>query len=215
MVVLSRFAGHVAQDHLLDLVRNYLNVLTRDRKTGAISRAMIGAVGLFVVVGCNGRPSGGGSTLLRRISNSGRAKVVAPGELAEKGRAAIVTECEKQSYETARKGLIVSETGLHEDVFALRDRVSYAGDGYGLSEALRLEALLRAEVQSARHPADQASCIDEFADHLESLSDPLVEADERQKELDASAFRDATKEADAQADKKLRDADKLAAPELQ
>ena len=192
-----------------------LSVCCRVWQAGAMSRGVAAAGVLILLAGCHGGRQNDGTTLLGRISNARHARAAAvPGELAEKGRAAIVTECEKQSYETARKGLIVSETGLHEDVFALRDRVSYAGDGYGLSEALRLEALLRAEVQSARHPANQATCIGEFADHLETLSDPLVEADERQKELDASAFRDATKEADAQADKKLRDADKLAAPEL-
>jgi hypothetical protein len=119
-----------------------------------------------------------------------------------------VTECEKQSYEAARKGLIVSETGLHEDVFALRDRVSYAGVGYGLDEAQRLEDLLRAESRVAGHPADQANCIEAFAQHLEMLSDPLVEADERRKELDASAFTDASKEAQEQADKKLREVER-------
>jgi hypothetical protein len=132
-----------------------------------------------------------------------------PGELAEKGKAEIVAECEKQSYETARKGLIVSETGLHEDVFVLRDRVSYAGVGYGLDEAQRLEDLLRAEAKVAGHPAAQADCIEAFAEHLETLSDPLVEADERLKELDASAFSDARKEAEEQADKKVREAGRV------
>ena len=152
-----------------------------------------------------------GATLLERISRARqRHSWVAPkpGELAEKGKAAIVTECEKQSYDTARKGLIVSEIGLHEDVFVLRDRVSYAGVGYGLDEAQRLEELLRAEARVAGHPAEQANCIEAFAEHLETLSDPLVEADERLKELDASAFSDATKEAQEQADKKLREADR-------
>jgi hypothetical protein len=137
-----------------------------------------------------------------------------PVDLAVKGRAEIIVECEKQSYETARKGLIVSQTGLHEDVFALRDRVSYGGMGYGLDEALRLEALLWTEAKVG-HPDGQESCIEQFADHFETLSDPLVEADKRQKEMDASAFRDSTKEADAQADKKLREAEKLAEPQSQ
>ena len=48
---------------------------------------------------------------------------------------------------TAKKGLIVSETGMHEDVFTLRDRVSYGAIGYGLNEALRLESLLRGEAK--------------------------------------------------------------------
>jgi hypothetical protein len=161
---------------------------------------------LILVAGCHG----GDATLLERISRVGHSKIAAPkpGELAEKGKAAIVTECEKQSYETASKGLIVSEIGLHEDVFVLRDRISYAGVGYGLDEAQRLEELLRAEARIAGHPAEQANCIEAFAEHLETLSDPLVEADERLKELDASAFSDATKEAQEQADKKLREADR-------
>jgi hypothetical protein len=164
---------------------------------------------LLLVAGCHARQQSRDSTLLERISRARHSWVAPkPGELAEKGKAAIVTECEKQSYETARKGLIVSEIGLHEDVFVLRDRISYAGMGYGLDEAQRLEELLRAEAKGAGHSAGQAVCIEAFAEHLEALSDPLVEADERMKELDASAFSDATKEAEEQADKKLREADK-------
>jgi hypothetical protein len=168
---------------------------------------------LLLVGGCHTGQKSGDATLLERISRARqRHSWVAPkpGELAQKGKAAIVTECEKQSYETARKGLIVSEIGLHEDVFVLRDRVSYAGMGYGLDEAQRLEQLLRAEAKVAGHPAEQAGCIEAFAEHLEALSDPLVEADQRLKELDASAFSDATKEAEEQADRKLRGADRSA-----
>jgi len=164
---------------------------------------------LLLVAGCHAGQQSGDATLLERISRVGHARrAPKPGELAEKGKAAIVTECEKQSYETASKGLIVSETGLHEDVFALRDRVSYVGVGYELDEAQRLEDLLRAESRVAGHPADQANCIEAFAEHLEALSDPLVEADERRKELDASAFTDAAKEAQEQADKKLREVER-------
>lgn len=163
---------------------------------------------LLLIAGCHAGQPSGDTTLLERISHVGQRIPPRPGELAEKGKAAIVTECEKQSYEAARKGLIVSETGLHEDVFALRDRVSYAGVGYGLDEAQRLEDLLRAESRVAGHPADQANCIEAFAEHLETLSDPLVEADERRKELDASAFTDAAKEAQEQADKKLREVER-------
>jgi hypothetical protein len=192
-----------------------LNVRIRGWQTGTIRRGVTAAAVLIFVAGCRSEQQNDVATLLGRISNAGRARVVTPGELAAKGRAAILTECDKQSYETALKGLIVSETGLHEDVFALRDRLSYAGEGYSLDEALRLEALLQTEAKTAGRPQEQASCIRKFADHLETLSDPLVEADERQKELDASAFRDSTKEADAQADKKLREAEKLAAPQSQ
>jgi hypothetical protein len=161
----------------------------------------------ILVAGCHAGQPSGSATLLERISRVGHSRGASkPGELAEKGKATIVAECEKQSYETARKGLIVSETGLHEDVFVLRERVSYTGVGYGLDEAQSLEDLLRAEAKAAGHPADQADCIEAFAEHLATLSDPLVEADERRKELDASAFTDAAKEAQEQADKKLREA---------
>jgi hypothetical protein len=171
---------------------------------------------LLLVAGCHaGRPSGD-ATVLERISRVGHRRItLKPGELAEKGKAAIVTECEKQSYESASKGLIVSEIGLHEDVFVLRDRVSYAGVGYDLDEAQRLEDLLRAEARVAGHPAEQANCVEAFAEHLETLSDPLVEADERLKELDASAFNDAARDAQEQADRKLREAERSSAPKRQ
>jgi hypothetical protein len=171
---------------------------------------------LLLVAGCHAGQQSGDATLLERISRVGRPKKAPkPGELAEKGKTAIVRECEKQSYETASKGLIVSEIGLHEDVFVLRDRVSYAGVGYDLAEAQRLEDLLGAEAKVAGHPAEEANCIEAFAEHLETLSDPLVEADERLKELDASAFNDAAKEAQEQADKKLREAERANAPRTQ
>ena len=171
---------------------------------------------LILAAGCHSGQQSGDATLLERISRAGHWRVAPkPGELAEKGKSAIVSVCEKQSYETASKGLIVSEIGLHEDVFVLRDRVSYAGVGYGLDEAQRLEDLLRAEAKVAGHPALQADCIETFAEHLETLSDPLVEADERMKQLDVSAFNDAAKEAQEQADKKLREADRSIEPRTQ
>jgi hypothetical protein len=176
--------------------------------TGAAGRSLSVMTLLILVAGCHAGQQSGDPTLLERISRVGHSRVAPrPGELAEKGKATIVAECEKQSYETGRKGLIVSETGLHEDVFALRDRVSYAGVGYGLDEAQRLEELLRAQAKGGGHPAEQAECIEAFAEHLETLSDPLIEADERLRELDASAFADAAKRAQEQADKKLREAD--------
>lgn len=195
------------KSHSRDLVRKILSERSRESGTAGWGLSVMGVLVLFA--GCHGGRQSGDGSLLDRISRVGHSKLVPkPGELAEKGKAAIVAECEKQSYETARKGLIVSETGLHEDVFVLRDRVTYVGVGYQLDEAQRLEDLLRAEAKVAGHPADQAQCIEEFAEHLETLSDPLVEADERRKELDASAFTDAAKEAQEQADRKLRDADR-------
>jgi hypothetical protein len=172
-----------------------------------VGRRWVSVVGVLILLtGCHSRQQNGDPTLLERISRVGRSTVAAPkpGELAERGRSEITVECEKQSYETASKGLIVSETGLHEDVFTLRDRVSFGAIGYGLDEALRLDALLRAEAKTAGHPAEQAECIQEFAEHLESVSDPLVEADERLKELDASAFEDSTKAAQEQAERQLK-----------
>jgi hypothetical protein len=173
--------------------------------------ALLSVMGLMVgLVGCHGRHPGGDESFLSRIGRIGRSTNVAPipGELAEQGRAAITEQCGKQSYENVKKGLLVSEIGLHEDVFVLRDRVTYTGIGYGLDEALRLESLLEAEVKAGGRPADQTSCIESFATHLEMLSDPLVEADARRKELDASAFSDSEQKADQQAEKTLRQAEK-------
>lgn len=171
--------------------------------------ALLSVMGLTVVVaGCHGAQKAGGGSLLSRITRSTNA-APRPGELAEQGRAAITEECGKQSYETAKKGLVVSEIGLHEDVFVLRDRVTYAGIGYSLDEALRLESLLEAEVKVVgAYPADQASCIRQFAAHLETVSDPLVEEDARQKELDASAFSDSEQKAQQEAERVLRGAEK-------
>ncbi len=167
---------------------------------------------LVLVAGCHGGRQDGDSTLMERISRAGHSRTEAPkpGELAEKGRASIADECAKQSYVNASKGLIVSETGLHEDVFALRDRVSYGEMAFPLDEALRLESLLRAEAKGHGHPAEQAQCIERFAERLESLTDPIVEADERLKELDISAFEDSAKKAQEQAERQLREADKPA-----
>jgi hypothetical protein len=172
---------------------------------------MMGA--LFLVGGCHAR--NGDATLLERITRIGRTTTeLQPGVLAEKGRAEITDECAKQSYETARKGMIVSETALDEDVFAMRDRVSYGEDAFGLDEALRLESLLHAEA-GLGHPTKQAQCIREFADHLESLTEPIVEAEERQRELDITAFKDSAKEAQELADKRLVESEKAAEPTTQ
>ena len=151
--------------------------------------------------------------MLARLARAGHlnTKQLKPGELAEKGRTEIIEECAKQSYETASKGLIVSEIGLHEDVFMLRDRVTYGAIGYSLDEALRLESMLRTEANDATHPVEQVACIRQFAEHLESISDPLVEGDERLKELDASAFKDAER----RTEEKLREADKATDPKRQ
>jgi exoribonuclease R len=190
----------------------------RERSVGWGQRMGAGIVGgvsvlgiLLLATGCRGNQQGAVTVLLEQISREvhSKAERPKPGELAEKGRTAITEECAKQSYTTASKGLIVSETGYREDVFALRDRVSYGEIAYELDEAQRLEALLEAEVKTTTLPAEQKDCIAEFIEHLETLSDPLVEADVRQKELDVSAFSNAAKEAQEQAEKKLHEAEKL------
>jgi hypothetical protein len=187
---------------------------------GIIRRGVRGAwvVGMLVLIaGCHASRSTGSETLMDRIARVGnlRGHEVKPGVLAEEGRAAISDQCEKQSYETASKGLFVSETGLHEDVFALRNRISYGEIAYGLDEALRLESLLKAEANDPTHSKDQGDCIREFAEHMESLTDPMVEADMRQKELDVSAYKDSAREAEEQAEKKLRGLETPAMPKTQ
>ena len=113
----------------------------------------VSAMGMLVLVaGCHAGGQSGDRTLLERISRAGHSKAVSEawgacgkGPGGDYGRSA-----RSNPIETASKGLIVSETGLHEDVFMLRDRVSYGAIGYGLDEALRLESLLRAEAKVAR-----------------------------------------------------------------
>lgn len=190
-------------------VRERLKERERCWAPGVVGRGMLVGI-LCLGTGCHSPQRNSDATLLERISRATHPKVEAPrpGTLAEKGRAAITDECAKQSYETASKGLIVSETGLHEDVFALRDRVSYGESAYGIDEALRLESLLRTEANGLGHPAEQERCIQAFAEHLEALTDPMVEADERLKELDVSAFNDSAKKAQEEAAKQIRAAEK-------
>jgi hypothetical protein len=142
---------------------------------------------LAAVVGCRGE-------------KPGAAAFGAPGTetsaaLADKGAAAIATVCTRQSYATAKLGLIAGETGLREDVFEMRDPVSYRIVPYELAATVRMEALLRQGAEAAGRPTEQAACMRDFADHLKTLSDPLVENAENQKKVDALAFRDAEKEA--------------------
>jgi hypothetical protein len=115
--------------------------------------------------------------------------------LAAKGAAAIATVCTRQSYATAKLGLIAGETGLQEDVFEMRDPVSFTIVPYRLKATVRLEALLRQGAEAAGRPKDQTQCMQEFADHLSTLSDPLLDAAKSEKAVDALAFHDAEKEA--------------------
>jgi hypothetical protein len=92
---------------------------------------------LMLLTGCHGRK---------------RADVtasVASGRVGVLGRNTIATECEHESYANASKGLIVEETGLHEDVFSLRNRDSLTATAYNLDEALRLEDFLRAAAKAS------------------------------------------------------------------
>lgn len=125
-----------------------------------------------------------------------------PQASAEKVAAAgvaIVKACGKVSFANASKGLIVSETGLHEDVFDLRDRVSYRPVSFSLNEAQRLEALLQGETEKPGHTdysAEQTACIGQFVDHFHALTEPLVQDDVEQRQLDVSAFDKASKDAE-------------------
>jgi hypothetical protein len=175
-------------------------------------------VGLLLLSGCNAKESVQKSRLYDRIAQRGHFRaspLPVPGKMAADGRDAITAECSHESYANAKKGLIVGETGLHEDVFALRDRASFAANAYGMDEALRLEALLHEEARVAGHSAEQADCIDEFAEHLESLTDALAQADKLQKELDLSAFNNSRKQAEEQLEKKQREIEQSDAPNPQ
>jgi len=146
------------------------------------------AAGLSVaVLGCHGKK--------QEPSVTGAAPA-ASASLADKGAAAIATVCARQSYATAKVGLIAGETGLQEDVFEMRDPVSYTVIPYRLRATIRLEALLRQGAEAAGRPKNQSQCMNDFADHLKQLSDPLVEAARNRKAVDALAFQDAEKQAE-------------------
>lgn len=161
---------------------------------------LLSMMGLVVLAGCHakGRSAGSSELMAQAHTDAAEASAKKVGEAA----AAIAEACAKVPYANASKGLIVAETGLHEDVFDLRDRVSYQAVPFGLGEAERLGALLRkAGVgEQASYPAKQGECIREFAIHLQTLTDPLVEADAVQKQLDVSAFDNASKEAEHEAE---------------
>jgi hypothetical protein len=118
-----------------------------------------------------------------------------PNHLVAEGTATIRATCGQQSFENARNGLIVSQTGLHEDVFALRSGTSYASIVFNLDDALLLEDVLRNELKENQQPIEQWKCVQQFEGYLETLTDPMVEQDKLAKELDATAFKDSTREA--------------------
>ncbi len=118
-----------------------------------------------------------------------------PAVRAAQASAVIAAVCARQSYATASVGLIAGETGLREDVFELRDPVSYKVIPYRLGATVRLEGLLRQGAEAAGRPAAEATCLRQFADHFKKLTDPLVEAARDEKEIDSSAFNSAEREA--------------------
>jgi len=149
-------------------------------------------MGFLMLAGCHAKGRGAGTSELMAQTQTDVAE--ASAEKVGGAAAAIASACAKEPYENARIGLIVAETGLHEDVFDLRDRFSYKAVPFSLDEAQRLETLLRKAGTS--DPAKQAACIAAFSDLFKALTDPLVEADTVQKQLDLSAFNNASKEAD-------------------
>lgn len=118
--------------------------------------------------------------------------------LADNAAAVISAVCTRQSYATAHVGLIAGTTGLREDVFELRDPVSYKIVPYRLSATVRLEKLLRQSADAPGRPSAQADCMRQFADYFESLAVPLVDAAQDEKDIDVSAFKQAQKEAQQQ-----------------
>jgi hypothetical protein len=140
--------------------------------------------------------------LYGRITNgSASAALQIPGRLAQEGEIDITTACAHETFANARKGLIAHVTGMHEDVFELRDRITLATIAFGLQEAQRLESLLRAEAKAPGHQAEQSGCVQQFAEYFETLTDPMVESNEIQKQLDVSAFNDSSKHAQEELEK--------------
>lgn len=159
------------------------------RRTGGLWAGLL-AMGLSMAVGCHGNKAAEkpGAGELDGAKNH--------IELADKASAVIAAVCTRQSYVTARVGLIAGETGLEEDVFELRDPVSYTVVAYRLEETVKLEGLLRQGAEAAGRPAAQAACMRQFADRLAKLTDPLVETAQEEKKIDSSAFKNAEKEAE-------------------
>jgi hypothetical protein len=183
-----------------------------DRETKKSAKLQCRATGiglLILLVGCHTKDNRPKDVATSDARNQTKPTL---GRLAVIGRDTITNECEHQTYANASKGLIVEEAGLHEDVFSLRDRASLTPNAYNLDEALRLETLLHTEARVSTLSAEQADCIDEFAEHLGGLTDALVQADQVQKEMDISAFKDASKQAEDQLEKKQHEAELPTAP---
>jgi len=151
--------------------------------------------GMMILIG--GCHSSHGSDVLNGLSSLTPPKIatLGPNHLVAEGSAAITETCGKQSFENARNGLIVSQTGLHEDMFALRSRTLYASIAFGLDDALKLEDMLRKELKENQQATAERQCVQQFEEYLETLSDPMVEQDRLAKDQDAAAFKDSTREA--------------------
>jgi hypothetical protein len=114
-----------------------------ERRVPTTTRRVCIAGILMLLAGCRSGHRNDG--LLDRLSsvNQLQATTLGPNHLAAEGMATILAGCEKESFENARSGLIVSQTGLHEDVFALRSGTSYASIALSLDDALKLENVPR------------------------------------------------------------------------
>lgn len=180
-------------------------------RTGTRNAAVILALtGIAFFSGCRSRRNG--VQLSDAAIEAGR--VDSPQASAKKiagAGVAIVSACALEPYNNASKGLIVDEPGLGEDVLDLRDRSSLRAVPFGLGEAQRLASLLEKETSLAGHPAypaEQIACIQQFASHLRDLTQPLVQANEEQKQLDVSAFDKAAKEAEQETEEQTRQEEK-------
>ncbi|WP_353069070.1 hypothetical protein RBB75_19655 [Tunturibacter empetritectus] len=158
-----------------------------------MGRGLLLAGMVVLIEGCHsGHQS---DALLNALTSQAQAKTLGPNHLAAEGAAAIVETCGKQSFENARNGLIVSQTGLHEDIFGMRSRTSYVSIAFSLDDALRLEDVLRKKLNESQQPSAEQECVQQFVGYLEALTDPMVEQDKLAKDLDAAAFKDSTREA--------------------
>jgi hypothetical protein len=158
---------------------------------------------LLWMVGCHARDTIQESRLYARIMQKNHG--TAPGAMAAKARDTIAIECRHGSWANVSKGLIVTEPGTHEDVFSLRDRITLQPNAYPLDEAWRLVVLLRAEARTEGHTTEQAGCIQEFAEHLQTLTEQRAEIEAEQKDLDVSALNEAKKQAEGQQETVLPD----------
>ena len=169
-----------------------------ERSVGRASALCVGllATGLAITAtGCHGKTQVAISSTQEKM----------PAGMADNAAAVIAAVCTRQSYARASVGLIAGETKLREDVFELRDPVSYRVVPYRLGATVRLEGLLRQGAEASGRPEGQAECMRQFADHLKGLTDPLVEAARDEKEIDASAFKDSVKEAQQEVETEERE----------